>query len=132
MGDEGGCVLEGRESCEGEKKRKGLPSGWGIARRGPKPMESWKPVRMKGTVLGGEHLCVRVHVRVRVCARAQRLEWLRKEEPAALRLILPPLSQHGPRHPHRATAENQAAGDLEGSSALVAGVQSASLSHRGW
>lgn len=71
MGDEGGCVLEGRESCEGEKKWKGLPSGWGIARRGPKPMESWKPVRMKGTVLGGEHLCVRMRVRVCACTKTR-------------------------------------------------------------
>lgn len=80
-GDEGGCVLEGRASCEGEKRKgKGLPSGWGIARRGPKPMENWKdPVRMRDAVLGGEHL--------HMCV--QRRERLRKEEPTALRIILP-------------------------------------------
>lgn len=59
----------------------------------------------------------------------QRLERLGRKEPAALGLILPPLCQHGPRHPPRATAESPTAGDLEGSSALVPGVQSASLPH---
>lgn len=43
----------------------------------------------------------------------KRLEWLREEEPAALRLILPALSQHGPRHPHRATAVVQVPGPRE-------------------
>lgn len=85
-------------------------------------MGSWKLVWVRDTVLGREHghTCV------------QRLEWLRMEELAALRLILPPLSQHGPRHPHRATAGSPAAGDLEGSSALVSGGQSASLPHLRW